>query len=407
MRPAVAEWSAESGETRVLIHPEFRAPEALRTDLLALKIPGLRVELVGAVASRTKPLGDSRTPITTAYRLLLIGPAGAVATARSHAEHLDAPTPLVSVSVLLSEATLSSANSRGASLLYDKDGVGDPKGTLFRSFDTGFDPDSYLVSTLTGARPFEGTTMRLGDPNVLGGAWESALRMLAKRGEAQFLAWPNLMVAEGRPAEIEAVENLPHVRLDVAGTNPFARLDTETVGLRMRVTAVHVGAAAATLDIDLWLALPESPEGASSFSGGLRVTERQVRTRISVRDGEPLLIGGLFLRRHNKHHKGLPGLVGVSLVDALLSADDRSCIDTELLVLVRARVKTPTLAEIRARKTHGPVISLPATDEQAARVERGTDDPFEDSWRPHVTRPGTKNGGAPKSSADLDVPPGG
>lgn len=413
--PAVAEWTLPDGTTRVLIHPEFRPAEQLRADLLSLKIPGLRVELVTPVAQRPTPLGDSKPPTFAPYRLVLIGPAAAVAKARQHAELFDVPPPLVSVSVLLSEVKCEGSRARSASLLFDRDGVADPKGTIFRGFSTGFDPDSYLVSTLTRTRPFEGTSAFFGDPNFLGTAWESTLRSLAKRGSAQFLAWPNLLVAEGRPGEVQAVENLPHLRLESAGTAPFVRLHTETVGLRMRVTAVRVGEAGALLDIDLWLNLPEVPEDPNTFIGALRLAQRQVRTRISVRDGEPLLIGGLFLRRHSHTHKGLPGLSGVSLVDALLSSDDKNSVDTELLVLVRARVQTPTRAEIRARKASGPVIATPAhsgEEETVRTVDRGERDPFEDSWKPVLRppvpkSPAPKPSGPPASSADLDSPPGG
>ncbi len=399
---AVAAFDLQDGTSRVLLQPEFREATLLRTDLLALKLEGLRVELVTPVAVRPTPLFDKAAPKTAPARLLLLGPPDVVARAQAHALRLDVPPRMVSVSILLSEVQRSGVDSTGTSLLYDKDGVGDPKGTLFRSFETGFTPDRFLISSLTGSRPFEGTAVRLGDGNVLGGAWETTLRMLAKRGEAQFLAWPNLLCAEGRPAEIQTVENLPHIRLEQAGTAPNVRLTSEQAGLRLAVTALRVGAEHAVLDIDMWLNVPEAPERASSYPGGLQLNTRRVRTRVTVRDGEPLLLGGLFLRRWAHLRKGLPRLSGMSLVDQLLFADDKNCVDTELVLLIRGRIRTPSAEAVRRARDAGPVIS-----------RKRPEDPWSDPWRvapePELEEPrdAPRHPGAPKSSADLTTPPAG
>ncbi len=412
--------TAFEGENRVrhIFQPEFRPASELLAELddwmKGRKGYEQGVLTAQLVLPRVVPLptGPRQKPGAPVHsRILLAGPRPQLAEARNVLARFDAPTRGVSVSVLLSEVSAHKSKGSGANLLYDKDGVANPGSTLYRGTALDFDPDAYLASTVTGVRPFEGTTLTFGDDNTLGGSWEWTLRMLSKRGEAHFLGWPNLMCVEGRPAEMSATESLPQPQVRVSNGNPTIDLtSTREVGVRLRVTPVRVADDHAVLDLDLWFRIAEPSEEPNAPVSQLNLRSRQVTTRVTVRDREPLLIGGLHLRRNTRNRRGLPRLEGLSLVDALLSARDSECIDTELLVLVRARIVTPrpargltTLSDDKPLEKQRPPLQ-PCCAEPLSEVERearGPHDPWrdgEDTWRipPKLD---------PKSSGDLGHPP--
>ncbi len=333
---------SRDGGVRVLVRPEFRAASDLRTELGALKLEGLVVELVLPRLDRTpvKPLKPGeKPPPPEDSRLLLLGKEEVVELALEHVRRLDRPRRGVAVSILITEVRARTQCARGGRGYFDRvRAAGGPSG-LFRSFEIGFDPDAYLTSTLSGARPFEGTDFVFADPDLLGGAWSTTLRMLLKEGEADYLAWPNLRLTEGERGAIEAVEVVPVALLTPAGTQVArTELRDEEVGVRLAITPVRVGREEAVLDIDLWLRFAEWAQLPSSAVGAIGLRDRHVTTRVTVRDAEPLLLGGLFIRDRIAGRKQLPGISNLRILDLATRAEDRETVDTEMLMLVRVRI---------------------------------------------------------------------
>ena len=342
----------KAGHARLLYRPEFRAARLLRDELRSVGIEGLGVELVGPRVARLPERPGARPPPPELSRLALVGADAIVDRGLRHLLRMDRAPRGVSLSILVSEVRSQRLMARGNSFLYDKAGAPNPKETVFRGIESSFDPDAYLASSLSGMRPFEGTSIRLADPNTLGGAWEATLRMLLKQGHAEFLAWPCLRLTEGEPGRLESLEQLEVLQLHGATTaaNPRVTKLAETVGLRLMATPVRVGVEEATLDIDLWFRLPELLENPDAFVGSVGLRQREVKTRVTVRDDTPLLLGGLFLRRRLATTKSIPGISRIKPLDAATNAADRRCVDTEMLLLVRARILDPAEDAARAAK---------------------------------------------------------
>ena len=327
------------GAARSIYQPEFRGAPWLREQLLQHKVQGLVADLVTPLVPVARPAGAKADPPPVHGRILLRGPLPAVREARALLARLDLAPRAVLVSLLVSEVTRSSRNSTGGSMLFDKAGVANPDAKLFRSFGTAFEPDGFLRSALTGVTPYEGTTLRFGNDNIEGSAFEYTLRMLQKEGEAEFLAWPNLLVNEGEPASMTSGRTGPQVLL--SGPNESIRVLPELTGLRLKVTPRTIGREHAVLDIDVWLRLPEEVTSSDAIPGTLRLKLRQVTTRVTVRDREPLLIGGIVLRRRARNRRGLPRPREVMALDPLHSSRVRDAAETEIVFLLRPRIVPP------------------------------------------------------------------
>ncbi|MDJ0523337.1 MAG: hypothetical protein QNJ90_14800 [Planctomycetota bacterium] len=328
------------GSARSIYQPEFRDAPWLREQLLQQKIAGLRADLTTPIVPVARPPGARSTPPPVPGRILLTGSLEAVREARARLAKLDLAPRAVLVSLLVTEVVRRRRSERGGSLLFDKALGPSPGNALFRSFSTSFEPDSFLRSTLTGVTPFEGTTLFMGNDSVGGAGFEYALRMLQKEGEAEFLAWPNLLVNEGQPATMTSGRTVPQVLLD-NDAGETIRTRSELTGLRLRVTPRTIGREHAVLDLDVWLRLPEEVTGAEVVPGTLRLKTRQVTTRLTVRDREPLLLGGIVLRRAQRDRRGLPRPRAAAALDPLHSTRVRDAAETEIVFLIRPRVVPP------------------------------------------------------------------
>ena len=156
--------------------------------------------------------------------------------------------------------------------------------------------------------------------------------------QAEFLAWPNLLVNEGEPASMTSGRTVPQVLLQ---TNGSIKPRSELTGLNLKVTPRTIGREHAVLDLDVWLRLPEEVTGSDVVPGTVRLKLRQVTTRITVRDREPLLIGGIILRRRQRDRRGLPRPREVKALDPLHSSRVRDAAETEIIFLLRPRIVPP------------------------------------------------------------------
>ena len=108
------------------------------------------------------------------------------------------------------------------------------------------------------------------------------------------------------------------------------------------------GPKGALLDLDLWMRMPEFLGNQDTFPGGVVLRERQFKTRLTALDREPIVMGGLFMRRATNLRKGLPLGGTLEALDLAGGAHDARCIDTELIILVYARVIDPRTARLPA-----------------------------------------------------------
>ena len=333
------------GRARSLYQPEFRGAPWLKAQLGVHKLKGLRVDLVTPIVAVALPPG-SRKPLPPTYsRLLLSGPKPAVLQARQILRRVDVAPRTAFVSILATEVRCWLRKNSGGSVLYDRGSGTSPSSTLFRGFGSAFEPDDYLRSTLAGTGPFEGTTLRFGDMNVEGGSFEYTLRMLYKQGEAEFLAWPNLLVTEGVPGSMESLRQVTE-ELTLGNRVGYSKLP---VGLKLRVTPVRIGRETAVLDLDVWLQNSAAVVDSMAPPGSVILKGRQVRTRLTVRDREPLVFGGIVLGLRERSRNGLPRPKTLEVLDPVFSSWMRDRRDTEIVFVVRVRIPRPgeKMAETR------------------------------------------------------------
>ena len=397
---------AADGRARFIYLPEFRPAVWLKQQLSLHGLKDLQADLVAPVLAVAAPRGSKTVLPAAASRLLIQGAPAQVAAARELLARLDLAARSVFVSLLVSEVSRSHRTSTGASLLFDKGAGTNPENTVFRTAALGFVPDDYIRSSVTGAMPFEGTTLTFGDMDASGGAFEYTLRMLQRQGEAEFLAWPSMLCSENEPGFMQATELLPHLQTTLlnrrAAGVTTARTESSVIaqtGLKLRITPVRIGVEYAVLDIDVWMTLPQYVTDGTTTPNALRLRTREVTTRVTVRDREPLCLGGIILRDNARSRRGLPRPKSLNVLDPLHSARLRTCSETEVVFLLRARVVKPRSRPLELDPKHyrrwtevGPragANALPGPWKDAKH-------PAREKPKPATRRPANTAGAAPK-----------
>lgn len=300
-------------------------------------IPGVTADPVAPFVSELR----DKALVLIPTRLVLRGPPAAVAQAEAALLHLDRPRPAVAVRITVAEVRHERRFSYGGHASFDRDARPGTPRTFFRGTASAFEPNAWLRSQLVGAVPFVGTELTFGRNADTDGPLDLVLRALAHRQEADLLVQTTLVATEGSPASLASRVVLPSLIVPEAHTT--LRLSTEPLetGLTLELLATRVSPEGAVLDLKVRVVTAEPSPEPDVLPGSLVLRARELSTRVTVRDAEPVALGGLVLRRWFGDRKRIPLLDLVPALDVPLSSQERESGSTELLFVLHPRLLLP------------------------------------------------------------------
>jgi general secretion pathway protein D len=164
------------------------------------------------------------------------------------------------------------------------------------------------------------------------------LRAAASRGDATILSRPVLLAANNEPAEINVGSERPFVALTrVLPTSDATRdqiIDYKKVGTRLQVTP--------TISPDGYVMLQITQEvnaatTEQAFDAPV-ISTRSVSTRLLVRDGQTIVLGGLTDNQREKTQGGVPLLSSIPWLGGLFGRASRRATETELFLFVTPHI---------------------------------------------------------------------
>jgi general secretion pathway protein D len=187
------------------------------------------------------------------------------------------------------------------------------------------------------------TTASLGDLVVrvmgVGGLdLDATLRAAASRGEVQIISRPVLLAANNERAEINVGSQRPFVQVArVLPTDNTARdevVQYKDVGTRLRIIP--------TISTDGYVMLQISQEvnaatAEQQFNAPV-ISTRSVETRLLVRDGQTIVLGGLIDQQREAAQSGIPVLSSIPIIGGLFGRASRRRSETELFLFLTPRV---------------------------------------------------------------------
>jgi general secretion pathway protein D len=211
---------------------------------------------------------------------------------------------------------------------------------LLKQFSTG----GYNVNTSVGPTPVAGTSAAglalsiatiAGDPRAL-------LTALASSNRVRVLSNPSIVALSGYEASIQVGEDVPILTSQISNANTTGTDGTggvlqtvqyRSVGIILKVRpVVHAGGR---VDLEL----QQEVSGVSSNNSGLGnspvVSTRRIQTRLSARDGNTMLLGGLIREQRDGGHAGIPFFKDIPVAGSLFRTSGNDNFErTELVVLL-------------------------------------------------------------------------
>lgn len=168
-----------------------------------------------------------------------------------------------------------------------------------------------------------------------------------RKGKAEVLANPKVVVQDGHPASIKTGEQVPLIQMtfDAKRQQHFDTVFKDT-GVTLNVTPYIYNASPEFVILDVQPTVNEitqfeklkSPDG--DFELPL-VTTRSANSKVIVRSGDTLIIGGLYQEQTIRNINRLPFFGEVPLLNDLFRSRTETTDKRELLIEVRPTVLIP------------------------------------------------------------------
>lgn len=206
-----------------------------------------------------------------------------------------------------------------------------------------------------------------GTPSAFALTWDPAqlqatLRSLAERGRSKVLASPKISAVDGEEARMLIGDRVPIVteHRDQEG-RVFETVEYLDVGIALEIEPSIAADGLVTLDIRTEVSSVADP--ASRFPV---VRTREATSRVRVRDGQPLIIGGLIQEEERERMNGIPLLSDLPLLGALFGRRVTESVQTETIIILVPYIVNEGSAGSAAEQSDGTRTGIQAAAGVAA-----------------------------------------
>ena len=157
---------------------------------------------------------------------------------------------------------------------------------------------------------------------------DATLSAQEHNGNATIIASPKVITSNYKEAKINSGREVPYQTAGQYGTN----VEFKKAELELRVTPQVIGE-----EIKLEIAA-KNDEPDLTFPAPYPIITREITTKeVIIKDGETVVIGGIYNKSQNRSEDGVPFLRNIPLVGWLFKRQNKSEDKTELLIFITPR----------------------------------------------------------------------
>ena len=168
-------------------------------------------------------------------------------------------------------------------------------------------------------------------------AVKAVVNALAEKSLINVISTPSVMVLDNHTAAIHVGDQQPIRSASTVtnGGNVQQSIQYKDTGVKLEVTPSVNDGGLVTLDIDQSIT-DVGPVDAAT--GQRSFLERNVSSRVAIRSGESVVLGGLIRDNESEGRSGIPLLMDIPGLGALFSTTNNVSSRTELLIFISPRV---------------------------------------------------------------------
>ena len=256
--------------------------------------------------------------------ILVYGSRSEYAKIEDTLRKLDVPPTQVLIEASIIEVTLSDDLRYGLQWLFTDTSSNGSVGTGVLSTGNG--------GTLGGALAGFSYTLRNSAGNV-----RAVLNALAEKSLVKVISSPSLMVLDNHTAAIAVGNQQPIRSGETVSTGGFSTtsIQYKDTGVSLAVTPSVNAGNIVTMQINQGVT---DVGQVDSATGQRTFLQRRIDSKVAIRSGETLVLGGLIRDNTTNGKAGIPILQDIPVVGALFGSNSTNVARTELLVVITPRV---------------------------------------------------------------------
>ena len=160
------------------------------------------------------------------------------------------------------------------------------------------------------------------------------INALVTDGKAKILSRPNVTTIQGREAIINVGSSVPIPRYETTNSTTTTSMEYRDAGIILKYTPRVNSDGTITATIHTEVSTPQYVADLKAY----RFNTRSADTVVTLRDGEPMVIGGLIGSEESKNVSKIPFLGDLPILGSLFKNHQKSKSDSELMIFLTAHV---------------------------------------------------------------------
>ena len=194
---------------------------------------------------------------------------------------------------------------------------------------------NYLVDfPATGVGPLSGSGFTFGiiDPSKSIGL-DMQLSAIETMGKLKVVSNPKILTVDNEKAKILQGKSIPVRKLTTEGT-----VSTEFKDITMELTVTPHVTPDNSISMGIEIKKEELDPTVPSIDGVPGTDKKEANTKVIIRDGETIVIGGMYKVTTNDSQSGVPGLMNIPILGWLFKSNKTSQSTSELLIFITPRI---------------------------------------------------------------------
>ncbi len=192
--------------------------------------------------------------------------------------------------------------------------------------------------------PIQSQTLALGFLNRLQNfKVELAIKAAQLEGEGKTISSPKIVTLDNHPAQIEQGIEIPYKEISTTttGTTTY-QVEFKKAVLRLKVKPHIIGNDKIVLDLEVKKDTPDFTYSAAVGTNEPGINTKSIKTRVIIRNGQTLVIGGIYEKTKNVSKNGIPGLQRLPLIGWLFRSKSIQTSNSELLIFITPKIVNST-----------------------------------------------------------------